>query len=83
MTTKRKPKTPTQPKRPALESRANEAREIIDGLMALGMSMEQIASGARASLRSVYRWHRENRAPHPIWLESLRRMHEAPARTGD
>ena len=58
----------------ALEVRASEAAEIIRSLLATGMTMERIAAKTKVSERTVYRWRDEGRAPHPILLESLRRM---------
>lgn len=63
-----------QPIRPALQVRANEAHALVKALLDSGLSMNDIASQAKVSLRSVYRWLNEGRSPHPIWLDSLRKM---------
>jgi hypothetical protein len=63
-------------KRVALQERSNEGSELIRGLLARGVSMDQIAAGARVSSRTVYRWLNEGRAPHPYFLEALRKMGE-------
>ncbi len=58
----------------ALEVRAGEAAEIIKALLANGYTIGRIATRTKVSERTVYRWRDEGRAPHPILLESLRRM---------
>jgi AraC-like DNA-binding protein len=60
--------------RSQLETRASEAREIIDVLLARGWSMNGIAQSARVSSKTIYRWHREGTAPHPAMLDNLRRL---------
>ena len=64
----------SKPKRKALERRNEEASIIIKALLERGATMESIARTTKVSERTVYRWFREGRAPHPILLESLRRM---------
>ena len=64
-------KAPT--KRKALQARAGEASDVIRRL-AERMPIAQIAERCRVSERSVYRWLHEGRAPHPLILESLRRL---------
>lgn len=60
----------------AMQVRATEAQSLVSTLLTSGLTMEQIAVNARVSVRSVYRWLNEGRSPHPIWLESLRKMHD-------
>jgi transcriptional regulator with XRE-family HTH domain len=67
----------TKTPRKALQVRASEAHAIIRQLLDSGLTMNDIAERARVSPRSVYRWLNEGRSPHPIWLDSLRRMHGA------
>ena len=66
-------------KRVVFQERSNEVAELIRGLIDSGMPIEQIASGAHVSPRTVYRWLNEGRAPHPAFLEALRRMGERGA----
>lgn len=62
-------------KRKALQVRANEASDIIARLMER-MPLQEIAQRARVSERSVYRWLKEGKAPHPIMLDGLRRIEQ-------
>jgi len=66
-------------KRVTLQSRSSEVADLIRGLMAGGKSIDQIASGAHVSPRTVYRWLNEGRAPHPAFLEALRKIGERDA----
>lgn len=68
------PSEEPRPKRKALERRSEEAAHIIKALLERGATMGSIARATKVSERTVYRWFREGRAPHPILLESLRRM---------
>ena len=63
-------------KRVTLQVRSTEVADLIRDLMARGISVEQIASGAHVSPRTVYRWRDEGRSPHPSFLEALRKMGE-------
>ena len=63
-------------KRVTLQERSSEVADLIRGLVADGKSLEDIAAGARVSVRTVYRWRDEGRAPHPYFLEALRKMGE-------
>lgn len=63
-------------KRVVLQQRSSEGSGLIRGLLTAGLSVEEIAVGARVSARTVYRWLNEGRAPHPAFLEALRRMGE-------
>lgn len=63
-------------KRVTLQERSSEVADLIRTLIDSGMSIEQIASGAHVSARTVYRWRDEGRAPHPSFLEALRKMGE-------
>jgi len=67
-------------KRVAFQQRSDEVSELIKSLIDRGMSLEQIASGAHVSQRTVYRWLNEGRAPHPAFLEALRKMGEPDVR---
>lgn len=64
-------------KRVALQERSTEVSDLIKGLMQSGMSIDQIAAGAHVSPRTVYRWRDEGRAPHPSFLEALRKLTNA------
>jgi DNA invertase Pin-like site-specific DNA recombinase len=57
-----------------LAGRASEARDIVNALLAKGMSMTDIADGAHVGQRTIYRWQREGTAPHPAMLHELRRL---------
>jgi DNA invertase Pin-like site-specific DNA recombinase len=63
-------------KRVALQERSTEVADLIRGLIDSGLPIEQIATGAHVSRRTVYRWLNEGRAPHPAFLEALRKMGE-------
>ena len=63
-------------KRVALQARSSEVADLIKALIDSGMSMEKIAAGAHVSPRTVYRWRDEGRAPHPAFLEALRKLGE-------
>ena len=60
-------------KKAAFQGRADEAKVIIERLMGT-MTLDEIASRASVSSRSVHRWLKEGRAPHPLILDTLRRM---------
>jgi len=59
----------------ALQQRATEAHSLVARLLER-MTMEEIATRARVSLRSLYRWLNEDRAPQPLMLESLRKLEQ-------
>lgn len=61
-------------KRTTLRERSNEVSSLIRGLIDSGKSIEQIASEVHVSPRTVYRWLNEGRAPHPAFLEALRKI---------
>jgi DNA invertase Pin-like site-specific DNA recombinase len=61
-------------KRAVLQERSSEVSDLVKSLIDSGMTIEQIASGAHVSERTVYRWRDEGRAPHPAFLEALRKM---------
>lgn len=61
-------------KHAAFRERSAEVAALVQGLIDSGKSIEDIASGARVSERTVYRWLNEGRAPHPSFLEALRKM---------
>lgn len=61
-------------KRVALQQRSSEVSTIIQSLIDSGKSIDQIAAGAHVSPRTVYRWLNEGRAPHPAFLEALRKL---------
>ena len=62
-------------KKQALQLRATEAHSLVARLLER-MTMEEIAARSRVSLRSLYRWLNENRAPQPLMLESLRKLEQ-------
>lgn len=64
-------------KRVALQERSSEVAELIRGLIEQGQSIDKIAAGAHVSPRTVYRWLNEGRAPHPAFLEALRKLTNA------
>lgn len=66
-------------KRVMLQERSNEVTDLIKALIDSGMTIEKIAAGAHVSPRTVYRWRDEGRAPHPAFLEALRKMGERDA----
>lgn len=61
-------------KRKVLTERSQEASSVIEKLIGAGLSTEQIAAATRVSERTVYRWWKEGRAPHPIMLDGLRKL---------
>lgn len=61
-------------KRVTLQHRSSEVAALIQGLIESGTSIDQIAVGAHVSPRTVYRWLNEGRAPHPTFLEALRKL---------
>lgn len=63
-------------KRVMLQQRSTEVSDLIQSLIDSGMTIEKIAAGAHVSQRTVYRWRDEGRAPHPAFLEALRKMGE-------
>jgi len=63
-------------KRVTLQARSTEVADLIRGLMAHGKSIDEIASATHVSARTVYRWLNEGRAPHPAFLEALRKIGE-------
>ena len=63
-------------KRAVLQERSTEVSELVRGLIDAGIPIEDIATGAHVSRRTVYRWLNEGRAPHPTFLEALRKMGE-------
>lgn len=54
--------------------RAEEAKTLVEQLVASGWSKDRIASHTGVSERTVYRWLTEGRAPHPVLLGALRGM---------
>ncbi len=62
-------------KKQALKQRATEAHDLVARLLER-MTMEEIATRSRVSLRSLYRWLNEDRAPQPLMLESLRKLEQ-------
>ena len=64
-------------KRVALQERSSEVSLLIKSLLDSGISIDQIAAGAHVSPRTVYRWLNEGRAPHPAFLEALRKLTNA------
>lgn len=64
-------------KRVALQERSSEVSTLIRNLIDSGTSIDQIAAGAHVSPRTVYRWLNEGRAPHPAFLEALRKLTNA------
>jgi hypothetical protein len=69
-------------KRVTLQERSTEVGDLIRGLIERGIRIEHIAAGARVSTRTVYRWLNEGRAPHPYFLEALRKMGERDVHQG-
>ncbi len=61
-------------RREVFQARANEASELIGSLLGAGLTLTQIAAQVRVSERTVARWGREGRAPHPVMLDSLRKL---------
>lgn len=61
-------------KRVALQERSSEVSTLVQTLIDSGKSIDQIAAGAHVSARTVYRWLNEGRAPHPAFLEALRKL---------
>ena len=61
-------------KRVVLQERSTEVADLIKTLIDSGLTVEKIAAGAHVSPRTVYRWRDEGRAPHPAFLEALRKM---------
>lgn len=61
-------------KRAVLQERSTEGSDLIKRLLDYGLTIEQIAVAAHVSSRTVYRWLNEGRAPHPAFLEALRRL---------
>lgn len=61
-------------KRVTLQERSTEVAELVRSLINGGMTIEKIAEGVRVSQRTVYRWLNEGRAPHPAFLEALRKL---------
>ncbi len=61
-------------KRKVFADRSREASAIIEKLVGIGMTTEQIGDATRVSMRTVYRWWKEGHAPHPIMLDSLRKL---------
>ena len=69
-------------KRVALQERSTEVADLIRTLIDSGLTVEKIAAGAHVSPRTVYRWRDEGRAPHPAFLEALRKMGERDVHQG-
>lgn len=65
----------TTERKQALQQRATEAHALVARLLER-MTMEEIADRSRVSLRSLYRWLNEGRAPQPLMLESLRKLEQ-------
>lgn len=64
----------TTTKRKVLTDRANEASAVIDRLVAAGLTTDEIADAVQVSKRTIYRWQKEGRAPHPLMLDGLRKL---------
>ncbi len=64
----------SETKRKVLAERAQEASTVIDRLLAAGLTTDEIADATRVSARTVYRWWKEGRAPHPLMLDGLRKL---------
>ena len=62
------------PRRRVLVDRANEAASVIDRLLAAGLTADEIADAVQVSKRTIYRWQKEGRAPHPLMLDGLRKL---------
>ena len=69
-------------KRVALQERSTEVADLIKTLIDSGLTVEKIAAGAHVSPSTVYRWRDEGRAPHPAFLEALRKMGERDVHQG-
>ena len=65
---------PRLPRRRVLVERAQEAASVIERLLAAGVTPDEIADAVRVSARTVYRWQKEGRAPHPLMLDWLRKL---------
>ncbi len=61
-------------KHAAFRERSDEVAVLVKSLIDSGVDIDQIATGTRVSARTVYRWLNEGRAPHPSFLEALRKM---------
>ena len=61
-------------KRKVFVARSREAAELIEKLVGSGMTADQIGKASRVSARTVYRWWKEGYAPHPIMLDSLKKL---------
>lgn len=61
-------------KRVVLQERSSEVADLLKRLIDSGVPIEKIATGVNVSVRTVYRWLNEGRAPHPAFLEALRRL---------
>lgn len=57
----------------AYAGRSDEAARLVKALLATSMTATQIAAEINVGERAVYRW-RTGTAPHPIVLESLRKL---------
>ena len=61
-------------RRTVLRERSQEAEQLVKSLLGEGRTIEGIAAVSRVSTRTVYRWLREGRSPHPVMLDQLRQM---------
>lgn len=68
------PSTTTVFRRRLFDARASEAAALIQKLVDSGMTPEEIAEASRVAERTVYRWWKEGRAPHPLLLDALRKL---------
>lgn len=56
------------------QARADEARELVQGLLDSGWTIERVAADTGVSSRTIYRWWSEGRAPLPAFMISLRKL---------
>lgn len=56
------------------EGRADEGARLVRAFIAAGWDRETIAQKVHVSARTIYRWEKGERAPHPSFLEALRRL---------
>ena len=66
--------TEENPKRKVFTQRSREASALIEKLLGVGMTAEQIGDATRVSERTVYRWWKEGHAPHPLMLDGLKKL---------
>jgi len=61
-------------RRTVLRERSKEAERLVLSLLGEGKTVEDIAAASGVSTRTVYRWFREGKSPHPVMLGQLRQM---------